>query len=144
MNADDLRLARETALEYHRDATEVPVATPSMYELDAIVDDDGRASVVIMYDEAENVFALVEPELPTPLADAAEDDMRMSELIQQVELKTMVAFGACQTVDDATACWAALSSTVSQSARLRIKELGGDVDEVAAKLDEFFLEHPGC
>lgn len=144
MNADDLKLARETALQYHRDATEVPLATPSMYELDAIVDDDGRASVVIMYDEAKNVFALVEPEPPTSLADEAEDDLRRSELIQQVELKAAMAFGACQTVDDATACWAALSSTVSQSARLRIKELGGDIDEVAAKLDAFFLAHPEC
>lgn len=71
-------------------------------------------------------------------------NQRLEPLIRDAESKSMMAFGACRTVADAAACWAALSSTVGQSARLRIAELGGNADDVALRLDEFFLEHPEC
>lgn len=145
MNEHDFELARQCAHEYYPDATEVDGPTPSMYLLDGIASEDERTSVNIMYDEATNTFALVVEERPDPeLVKAAELETRRAALIQEVELKAMMTLGACQTVDDAAACWAALSSTISQSARLRVRELGGDVDEVTARLDNFFLTNPDC
>ena len=142
---DDFELARQTAHDYYPDATEVDEPTPSMYLLDGIVSEDERTCVNIMFDDATNTFALVVEETPTPeQRKAAEHAKQREALIQEVELKAMMVLGACDTVDDAAACWAALASTVSQSARLRIKELGGDVDEVTAKLDNFFLTNPDC
>lgn len=114
-----------------------------MYLLDSILSEDERSCVNIMHDPDANTFALVVEERPDPaVADAADLETRRAALIGEVELKAMMALGTCQTVDEATACWGALTSTISQSARLRIKELGGDVDEATAKLDRFFLTHP--
>lgn len=145
MNQNDFNLARQTAHDYYPDATEVDEPTPSMYLLDAVISEGERSCVNIMYDAEANVFALVVEERPDPeLVKAAELETRRADLIQQVELKATMAFGTCKTVEDAAACWASLSSTVSQSARLRIKGLGGDVDAVTAKLDGFFLTHPEC
>ena len=143
--ADDFELAQQAAHDYYPDATEVDEPTLTMYLLDGIVSEDERSCVNIMHDPDANTFALVVEERPDPaVADAADLETRRATLIGDVELKAMMALGTCQTVDEATACWGALASTVSQSARLRIKELGGDVDEAAAKLDEFFLTHPDC
>lgn len=142
---DDFELARETAHDYYPDATEVDEPTPSMYLLDGIVSEDERSCVNIMHDEASNTFALVVEERPDPaLVKSAQLETRRAALIEETELKTAMAFGACDTVDEVTACWAALSSALSQSARLRIAELGGNVDEVTAKLESFFLTHPEC
>lgn len=140
-----MNLAWKAAHDYHPDATEVDAPTPSMYLLDCIVTADGQSSVNIMYDEASNTFALTsEAHDKTAIADEAELETRRAALIGEVELKAMMALGACITVEEAAACWAALSSSVSQSARLRVKELGGDPDAVAERLDAFFLTHPEC
>ncbi len=139
---DDFDLARQAAHDYYPDATEVAEPSPSMYLLDGVVSKDERTCVNIMHDAEANTFARVVEERPDPkLVRAAELEMRRVDLIQQVELKAMLAFSACETAEEATACWGALASTVSQSARLRIKELGGDVDEASSKLETFFLTH---
>ena len=117
--------------------------TASMYLLDSILSEDERNCVNIMHDPNANTFAFVVEEQPNPaVADAADLETRRAMLIGEVELKAIMALGVCQTVDEATACRGALTSTVAQSARLRIKELGGDVDEATSKLDEFSLTHP--
>ena len=142
---NDFELARQTAHDYYPDAVEVDEPTESMYRLDAIDSVDGQTSINIMYDEMSNVFVLVvEERQDSTMVEAAELETRRIMLIGAVELKAMMAFGMCKTVDDTAACWAALTSTISQSARLHIKELGGDVDEVTIKLDRFFLNHPEC
>lgn len=68
-----------------------------------------------------------------------------AKVLQDVELKTMVAFGQADSIDDATATMAAIYSTAKQSFRLRVAELGGtgeDVDESMQFLERFFMEHP--
>lgn len=138
MMKDDFDLARETALDYCPEAIEVDEVAPSMYLLDAIESDDGKSSVKIMFDESSCTFALV-PEY----VDVSPTTLKAS-LIREIEMKASMLFSSCEEITDAASCWAALDSTVSQFARMRIKELGGDVDEVTASLERFFLTHPEC
>ena len=63
-------------------------------------------------------------------------------MINDIELKIEMLMHACGTVEEAGAAWAAISSALSQSARDRITQLGGDIDAVRSLLDSYFLEHP--
>lgn len=68
-----------------------------------------------------------------------------AKALQDVEIKTMMAFGQADSIDDATATMAAIYSTARQSFRLRVAELGGtgeDVDRAMLSLERFFMEHP--
>lgn len=68
---------------------------------------------------------------------------RIEHLIEDIELKVFMLFYESCDVTEITCSWAAMTSTVSQSARNRITELGGDVDAVMKSIDDFFLfEHP--
>lgn len=137
--------ARRIAHDYYPGAVEIGLPTETMYELDAVVGEDGQVAVTIMYDESTNEYALVEARYEDiAIANTIELEARRADFIHKIELKTMMAFGTCQTAEDAAACWAALDSTISQTARLRIKELGGDPDIIVEKLDRFFLTHPDC
>lgn len=144
------RLAREAAHEMEPTATETGQVTDGMYELDGIIVDESDCNVVnvlIMYDEATDRFALVDEtrsdlEEKAALARKAELETKRAALLQEIELKVMMAFYTCEDEDEAAATWAAIDSTTSQSARLRIAEIGGDVDAVKQSIDRFFLEHP--
>lgn len=144
------KLAREAAHEMEPTATETNQVTESMYELDGIVVDEKGCDVVnvlIMYDEETDRFALVDEtrsdlEEKAALARKAELETKRAALLQEIELKVMMAFFTCEDEDDAAATWAAIDSTTAQSARLRIAEIGGDVDAVKQSIDRFFLEHP--
>lgn len=144
------RLAREAAREMEPTATETDQVTDGMYELDGIIIDESDCDVVnvlIMYDEATDRFALVDEtrsdlEEKGALARKAELETKRAALLQEIELKVMMAFCTCESEDDAAATWAAIDSTTAQSARLRIAEIGGDVDAVKQGIDRFFLEHP--
>ncbi|GEM_PF-3820004 len=67
---------------------------------------------------------------------------KLTEAIQGAELSILKAFMQTDTAEDATAMWMALSKSVDDSARIRIKELGGDVDAARAALDAFSLQNP--
>lgn len=68
---------------------------------------------------------------------------RIESLIEEIELRAFVLFCESKDVVEAGAAWAAISSTVAQSAKNRIKELGGNVDAVVKAIDKFFFyEHP--
>ena len=67
---------------------------------------------------------------------------KLTEAIQGAELSILKAFMQTATAEDATAMWMALSKSVDDSARIRIKELGGDVDAARAALDAFSLQNP--
>lgn len=144
------KLARETAHEMEPTATETDQVTEGMYELDGIVVDEKGCdvvSVLIIYDEETDRFALVDEtrsdlEEKAALARKAELEAKRAALLQEIELKVMMAFFTCEDEDDAAATWAAIDSTTAQSARLRIAEIGGDVDAVKQSIDRFFLEHP--
>lgn len=144
------KLARETAHEMEPTATETDQVTEGMYELDGIVVDEKGCdvvSVLIIYDEETDRFALVDEtrsdlEEKAALARKAELETKRAALLQEIELKVMMAFFTCEDEDDAAATWAAIDSTTAQSARLRIAEIGGDVDAVKQSIDRFFLEHP--
>lgn len=144
------KLARETAHEMEPTATETDQVTEGMYELDGIVVDEKGCdvvSVLIIYDEETDRFALVDEtrsdlEEKAALARKAELETKRAALLQEIELKVMMAFFICEDEDDAAATWAAIDSTTAQSARLRIAEIGGDVDAVKQSIDRFFLEHP--
>jgi hypothetical protein len=144
------KLARETAHEMEPTATETDQVTEGMHELDGIVVDEKGCDVVnvlIMYDEETDRFALVDEtrsdlEEKAALARKAELETKRAALLQEIELKVMMAFFTCEDEDDAAATWAAIDSTTAQSARLRIAEIGGDIDAVKQSIDRFFLEHP--
>ena len=144
------RLAREAAHEMESTATETDQVTEGMYELDGIVvgeNDCDVVNVLIMYDEETDRFALVDEtrgdlEEKAALARKAEMETKRAALLQEIELKIMMAFHTCEEEDEAAAIWASIDSTTAQSARLRIAEIGGDVDAVKQSIDRFFLVHP--
>jgi hypothetical protein len=144
------REAREAAQEMVPGSTEIDHLVDGMYELDGIIIDNADctiASVDIMYDEATNQYTLVnrsrrEERMTLEAAEEAERETRRAALLQEIELKTMMVFATCDTVDDAAAIWAAIDSSTTQSARLQVEALGGDVDDVKQRVAGFFLEHP--
>lgn len=143
-------LAREAAHEMEPTATETDRVVEGMYELDGIIIDDGEcdvACVIIMYDEATDQYALVNEmrrdlEERETVAEAAERETRRAALLQEIKLKAMMALDTCQSGDDVAATWAAIDSIVAQSVRMRVGELGEDVDAVRQDVDRFFLKHP--
>ena len=66
----------------------------------------------------------------------------VARAIQEAEAAMLKAFTKTDTAEDATAMWMALSKSVDDSARIRIAELGGDVDAARAALDRFSLQNP--
>lgn len=66
----------------------------------------------------------------------------VASAIQDAEVSILKAFMQTDAAEDATAVWLALSKSVDDSARIRIKELGGDVDAARAALDTFSLQNP--
>lgn len=66
----------------------------------------------------------------------------VARAIQEAEFAVLKAFMQTDTAEDATALWMALSKSVDDSARIRITELGGDVDAARAALDRFSLHNP--
>lgn len=66
----------------------------------------------------------------------------IARAIQEAEVAILKAFEKTGTAEDATAMWMALSKSVDDSARIRITELGGDVDAARAALDRFSLQNP--
>lgn len=66
----------------------------------------------------------------------------VARAIQEAEVAVLKAFMQVETAGDATAMWMALSKSVDDSARIRLTELGGDVDAARAALDRFSLQNP--
>lgn len=66
----------------------------------------------------------------------------VASAIQDAEVSILKAFMQTDAAEDATALWLALSKSVDDSERIRIKELGGDVDAARAALDTFSLQNP--
>lgn len=66
----------------------------------------------------------------------------VARAIQAAEVAILKAFMQVDTAEDASAMWMALSKSVDDSARIRITELGGDVDAAREALDRFSLENP--
>ena len=54
----------------------------------------------------------------------------------------MMALDTCQSGDDVAATWAAIDSIVAQSVRMRVGELGEDVDAVRQDVDRFSWSTP--
>ena len=138
--------AREAIHEAWPNAKEVNQPTESMYEFDAYCIDDetcGASSVSIMHDPDADTFALVvNVRVDKTLVEEAEHELRVSDLLGQIELKVMMLMQTSRTEAEIAAMWAAVSSTTAQSARLRLYDIGGDVDKVRRAIDEFFLENP--
>lgn len=140
------QLAREAIWEAYPDAKEVDDATEGMYEFDAIdvLDPVSECShVSIMHDPEANTFALVEHlRAAEELVRQAEHETLMAALVGQVELKVMMLMQNCCTEGEVAAAWAATHSAVSQSARLRLEEIGGSFEKVVGQVDRFFLTNP--
>ena len=77
--------------------------------------------------------------LGTALIHEAEKEMRIGDLLQQIESKTMMLSMQCETEDEVAAAWAAVSTTTSQSMKTQLYEIGGDVSRVMQQLDRFLL-----
>lgn len=124
------RYAREVIDQAHETAIEADEPTKGMYEFDAIVIDDEEcdvAEIVIMYDDDTERYALVERPRPNAaLIREAEKEMRIGDLLQQIELKVMMLSMACETEEELAAAWAAVTATASSSMRIRLHEVGGD------------------
>ena len=69
---------------------------------------------------------------------------KLEKRVNALELDVFMLMMEAQDVADAGALWATVCSIAAQSARIRIQELGGDVDKVREAIDKFFLEHPEC
>lgn len=140
------RLAREVIEQAHQTAIELDEPTKDMYEFDAIVIDDEScnvAEIAIMHDFDNDWYALVERPRPNAaLIHEAEKEMRIGDLLQQIELKVMMLSMACETQDEIAAAWAAVTATASSSMRIRLHEVGGNVDEVMQQVDRFLLTNP--
>lgn len=140
------RIARETIGQAHDIAIALDEPTEGMYEFDAIAVDDpdcGLAEIAIMHDYERDWYALVERPRPNAvLIHEAEKEMRIGDLLQQIELKAMMLSMACETEDEVAAAWAAVSATASQSMRTRLHEIGADVDAAMGKVDRFLLTNP--
>jgi len=138
--------AREAIHEVWPTAKEVDQPTESMYEFDAYCIDDETceaSSVSIMHDPDADAFALVvNARIDKTLVEEAEHELRVSDLLGQIELKVMMLMQLSRSEAEVAAMWAAVSSTTAQSARLRLYDIGGDVDRVRKAIDEFFLENP--
>lgn len=142
--------ARQTAREMAPGSTEIDHLVDGMYELEGILigdEDCDVACVSIMFDEAGNRYVLVEePRRSDGQMDVvtigAERITARAALLEEIDLKIMMAFGMCDVADEAAATWAAIDSSAAQSARMRVEELGGDVDSVMQSVHSFFLEHP--
>lgn len=137
------RYAREVVDQAHETAIEADEPTKGMCEFDAIVIDDEEcdvAEIVIMYDDDTERYALVERPRPNAaLIREAEKEMRIGDLLQQIELKVMMLSMACETEEELAAAWAAVTATASSSMRIRLHEVGGDVDRVVQQVDRFLL-----
>ena len=72
--------------------------------------------------------------------------MNVEELIQDAEIKQMMAIYQTKDLKDATAMFAALYSSLKQTFRLHItQDLGctsEDVDRAMQNIEKYFLEHP--
>ena len=115
------RTAREAIEQAHDIAIELDEPTEGMYEFDSIIIDDPDsevAEIAIMHDFERDWFALVERPRPNAaLIHEAEKEMRIGDLLQQIELKTTMLSMQCETEDEVAAAWAAVSATASQSLR---------------------------
>lgn len=140
------RLAREAIEQAHQTAIELDEPTKDMYEFDAIVIDDEDcdvAEIAVMHDFDNDWYALVERPRPNAaLIHEAEKEMHIGDLLQQVELKVMMLSMTCETEDELAAAWAAITSTASQSMRIRLHEIGSNVDKVMQQVDQFLLTNP--
>lgn len=138
--------AREAIHEAWPTAKEVDQPTESMYEFDAYCIDDETceaSSVSIMHDPDADTFALViNARVDKTLVEEAEHELRVSDLLGQIELKVMMLMQISRSEAEVAAMWSAVSSTTAQSARLRLYDIGGDVDRVRMSIDRFFLENP--
>ena len=138
--------AREAIEQAHPQALEVEDATEAMYEFDAIIIDDELCDVVeiaIMHDYDRNTFALVErPRVNEAVIREAEKHLLIADLLQQAELKIFMLAMQCESEEEITAAWAAVTSTASQSMRNRLHEIGGDVDAAVRSIDRYLLTNP--
>jgi hypothetical protein len=110
-----------------------------------VIDDENCdvAEIAIMHDFDNDWYALVERSRPnTALIHEAKKEMRIGDLLQQIELKVMMLSMACETENEITAAWAAVTATVSSSMRIRLHEVGGDVDVAMRTIDHFLLTNP--
>ena len=125
-------------------ATETDAVTDAMEVVDMldVRDGDGRLVgwVNILCDQEECTFCVMPCERDLPDQDDA--DALREELIGALVLRFSMLFELCETVSEAGALWAALSSNASSLARSRIRDLGGDPDAVMESLDRFFLLNP--
>lgn len=62
--------------------------------------------------------------------------------VREAEIAICKALLRCDSIDDVAAVWVALSKSMDDSARIRIEELGGNVERVRAALDSFSLYNP--
>ncbi len=140
------RIAREIIEQAHDIAIELDEPTAGMYEFDAIVIDDPDcevAEIAIMHDHERDWFALVERSRPdASLIHEAEKEIRIGDLLQQIELKVMTLSMVCETQEEVAAAWTAVAATTSSSMRIRLHEVSGDVDEAMRQIDRFLLANP--
>ena len=68
------------------------------------------------------------------------DDVR--DGIPVVERGVRFLFDRCVTVEQVGALWAALDSAVSDCAKQATGRLGGDLEELRAALDCYYLHNP--
>ena len=138
--------AREVIRETWPQAREVESETPSMYLFDAIdvLDESSDVSAVrIMFDESAYTYALTEELRSVPqIMRQAEHELSMADLVSKMELRVMMLMQNCDSDNEVAAAWAAVTAAASQSARIRLQEIGGDVDKVMAEVDQYFLLNP--
>lgn len=77
------------------------------------------------------------------MAEESEHDKLIAERLQEAELKMMMAAYTAETEDEITAIYAALSSSLGQSVRLRCEEIEAPIDRVRQNVDRFFLMQGG-
>ena len=140
------RSARVTIREAWPTAAETNETSAGMYEFDAIdvLDPESEVSAIsIMHNEAANRFALVECLRDAPaVLRQAERELATADMLAKMELRVMMLVQHCETEDEIAPSQAAVAAAAAQSARLRLREIGGDVDRVKQKVDRFFLVNP--
>ena len=139
---------KQIAEERYPDAEEVYVLSDNMkpvYSLDIniVLGEDAISNVFeIMYDEDTNTYMLYGYDREEGIPEAGEEDQVTSYMNSFLLEDFEVIMKRTPTIMDVVTRWGILDSHLSKAARERIKELGGDPDEVVAAVDKAALENP--
>ena len=107
--------AREAILETYPNLRETEEPIESSYEYDGIMIRDEECDVYeigIMHHEESETFALVEKtRTAMRLAEEAEHELAIADLLRDVEVKVMMLLQNCRTNEEVGAAWGAISAS---------------------------------